>query len=601
MQQEWPPITTDPLYISRLAAGSTILVRPAMILPRAYIMSSINVGISGAAGGFHSHYPGNPHSTVWGSMSWGHLTSKDLISWKHFTTPALVPDQPYDRDGVFTGCMVPPTNSQDSLKVIYSSVRRLPFHWSTPPYPRNAAGLAIAESNDNGETWTKSSENPLLMGEPKGIQVTGFRDPFISEWPALDQLRGQKSLYGLVSGGIDGYGPTVFLYSVPHENVSKWHYLCPLVDMSARFQPSPKWSGNFGINWECVNFLTLKSESTSRVCLILGAEGDVEREHIWNSKHHPHVPPRTVRSLLWMFGDLRAGKDSARVDFTHGGYLDCGSLYAANSFFDSLSKRHIMLAWIPEEDITAGCAKSKGWNGALAIARELFLLSIPSVSRALHSPLSEIASIEKVQDKDGSVTIYTLGIRPVEEITRLRRHCDHVCERHHISLSSSTAHATQVLCSALVTTWELEATITIDPSRCLAVGFSISHNGDPSACTTITFLLLEETISVNKGRPAFNPNIRNCPEQGPFTLFYRTNDQAAEPKDKLEDLCIRIIADADVLEIFANDRFALATMDYSPSGISPAAVSVFADGGPGSAFIENVTVWNGLSSTQKKK
>lgn len=532
-------------------------------------------------------------------MSWGHLTSKDLVSWTPSTTPALVPDRPYDRDGVFTGCMVPPTNSQDSLMVVYSSVSRLPFHWSTLPYPRNAAGLAIAESNDNGETWTKSSANPILMGEPKEVQVTGFRDPYISEWPALDQLRGQKSLYGLVSGGIDGYGPTAFLYSVPHENVSEWHYLCPLVDMSARFQPSQKWSGNFGVNWECANFLTLRSDSTSRVCLILGAEGDVEREHIRNFQNHPHVPPRTVRSLLWMFGDLRAERDSACVDFTHGGYLDCGSLYAANSFFDALSRRHIMHAWIPEEDITAGYAKSKGWNGALAIARELFLLTIPNVTRALHSPLSEIASVEKVPDPDGSVTIYTLGVRPVEEITQLRGQCNNVCERRHISLPSPAGQATEALCFPLFTTWELEATITIDPSRCLEVGFSISHHSDLSIRTVITFSLQAETISVNKESPAFNHNIRNCPEQGPFTLFYRTNDQAVEYKDRLEDLCIRIIADADVLEIFANDRFALATMVYSPGGLGPAAVSAFADGGPGSAFIEDVTVWNGLLSTRE--
>ncbi|KAF3401651.1 Beta-fructofuranosidase, insoluble isoenzyme 1 [Penicillium rolfsii] len=557
-------------------------------------------GYDPATGLYHVFYQCNPHSTEWGSMSWGHLISKDLVSWTPSTTPALIPDQPYDSGGVFTGCMIPPTNSKDSLKVIYSSVSRLPFHWSTPPYPRNAAGLAIAESHDNGATWTKYSGNPILMGEPREVQVTGFRDPYISEWHALDQLRGQKSLYGLVSGGIDGRGPTAFLYSVPQENVSNWHYLCPLVDMCARFQPSQKWSGNFGVNWECANFLTLRSDSTSRVCLILGAEGDVEREHIQRFKNHPHVPPRTVRSLLWMFGDLRAVRDSARVDFTYGGYLDCGSLYAANSFFDVLSGRHIMHAWIPEEDITACYAKSKGWNGALAIARELFLLAIPSVTRALHSPLSEIASVEKVPDGEGSVTIYTLGVRPVKEITQLRGHCNNVCERRHISLPSSAGQATETLCSTLLTTWELEAIITIDPSCCLEVGFSISHNGNPSIRTAITFSLQEETISVNKKSPAMNHNIRNCPEQGPFTLFHRTNYQAVEPKDKLEDLRIRIIADADVLEIFANDRFALATMVYSSGGIGPAAVSAFAEGRPGSALIKDVTIWNGLSSTRKE-
>jgi beta-fructofuranosidase len=368
--------------------------------------------------------------------------------------------------------------------------------------------------------------------------------------------------------------------------------------MPARFQPSPKWSGNFGINWECTNFLTLEFESNNRVCLILGAEGDVEREHIRNFEPGPQIPPRTVRSLLWMFGDLRFEKNSVRVDYTHGGYLDCGSLYAANSFFDPASKRHVMHAWIPEEDITASYAKGKGWNGALAVPRELFLLSIPNVTRALHGPLSDVASVERVPNPDGSAVIHTLGIRPIEEINQLRKGCRHVFQRQHVSLPSSTAGATQALCSTSLATWELEATITIDSSRCLEVGFHVRHNSDMSICTTITFSLQEETISVNKGRSTSDPNIRNCPEQGPFTLFYKADDLAIKPKDKLEDLRIRIISDADVLEVFANDRFALATMVYSPEYFSLAGVSAFAKGGQGSAVIQEVTVWDGLSTTE---
>ena len=563
-------------------------------------MCFINVSTHGAPAGFDLQVAGNPHGTEWGSMSWGHATSKDLVSWIPSTAPALIPDQPYDRHGVFTGCMAPLRDSeQGPMKVVYSSVRYLPFHWSTPPYPCNAAGLAIAESIDGGQTWKKSPENPILMGEPKGLQVTGFRDPFLAEWHALHQLRGENTLYGLVSGGIEGHGPTAFLYSVPHDNISEWRYLCPLVNIPARFQPSSKWSGNFGINWECANFLTLDFESNSRVCLILGAEGDVEREHIRDFKFAPDVPPRTVRSLLWMFGDLRVEENTARVDHTHSGYLDCGSLYAANSFFESVSKRHIMHAWIPEEDIPASHAKDKGWNGALAVPRELFLLSIPNVTRALHSPLSKIKSVEPVPNRDGSATLHTLGIRPVEEIDRLRKHCGHSSKWQHISLPSSLAGGLQELCSTSFATWELEAIITIDSSRCQDVGFHIRHNSDMSTCTTITFSLQEETISVNKERSTRDPNIRNCPEKGPFTLFYSEGNRAVEPQEKLENWRIRIISDADVLEVFANDRFALATMVYSPKDSGPLSISAFANGGHGSAVIEEVNVWDGLSITRK--
>ncbi|KAF9891674.1 hypothetical protein FE257_003686 [Aspergillus nanangensis] len=556
-------------------------------------------GYDPATGLYHLFYQCNPHGTEWGSMSWGHITSKDLIFWTSSTEPALIPGETYDRDGVFTGCMVPPNLKQTSLKVIYSSVRQLPFHWSTPPYPRNAAGLAMAESTDGGKTWTKYLENPILMGEPTDVRVTGFRDPFLAEWPAMRRLHGQECLYGLVAGGIEGHGPTAFLYSVPHDTPSEWQYLCPLVDMPARFQPSQKWSGNFGINWECVNFLTLNSKTDTRMCLIIGAEGDIERDHIKNCELGPHTPPRTIRSLLWMFGNLRMKGDSLRFDYTHGGYLDCGSLYAANSFVDCATQRNIMHAWIPEEDITASYAKAKGWNGALAIPREVFLLSIPNVARALRRPLAEIESIESLLNRDGSSTIHTLGVRPVRELDRQRTSSNSVCQERNLSVPASTVGENLTLCWTSFPSWELEATIVLDGTRCREFGFHIRHDSDMSICTTITFSLQQEQLSINKEKSTYNEDVRNCPEAGPFTLFYLSDTTGAESREVLEKLRIRIISDADVLEVFANDRFALATTVYSPGYSRPTGISAFAVAEEGCASIERVDVWDGLVVSQE--
>jgi beta-fructofuranosidase len=119
-----------------------------------------------------------------------------------------------------------------------------------------------------------------------------------------------------------------------------------------------------------------------------------------------------------------------------------------------------------------------------------------------------------------------------------------------------------------------------------------------SICTTIKFSPQEETLSVNKERSTSDPNIRNCNEQGPFTLFYRTDYLGMEPKDKLESLRIRIISDADTLEVFANDWFALATMVYSPD-IGAAGISAFAKGEQGSTVIEEVNIWEGLPSARR--
>ncbi|MGZ2802039.1 glycoside hydrolase family 32 protein, partial [Pseudomonas aeruginosa] len=53
-------------------------------------------------GTFHVFFQHNPNAPVWGDMHWGHAISKDLLHWTEGPI-ALFPDQPYDKDGVFTG------------------------------------------------------------------------------------------------------------------------------------------------------------------------------------------------------------------------------------------------------------------------------------------------------------------------------------------------------------------------------------------------------------------------------------------------------------------------------------------------------------------
>lgn len=78
-----------------------------------------------------------------------------------------------------------------------------------------------------------------------------------------------------------------------------------------------------------------------------------------------------------------------------GGHLDHGSSYARNSFQYPTSGKRIIHGWIAEEDITCNFARRKGWNGALCISRELFLLCLRNMIGALCTELSDISSVEK--------------------------------------------------------------------------------------------------------------------------------------------------------------------------------------------------------------
>jgi len=56
-------------------------------------------------GEYHLFYQHNPEAAVPRNIVWGHAVSLNLVNWRHLPI-ALRLDQPYDKDGVWTGCMV---------------------------------------------------------------------------------------------------------------------------------------------------------------------------------------------------------------------------------------------------------------------------------------------------------------------------------------------------------------------------------------------------------------------------------------------------------------------------------------------------------------
>lgn len=53
-------------------------------------------------GEYHLFYQYFPYDCKWGTMHWGHATSKDLVMWEHYPI-ALYPTKEYDQNGCFSG------------------------------------------------------------------------------------------------------------------------------------------------------------------------------------------------------------------------------------------------------------------------------------------------------------------------------------------------------------------------------------------------------------------------------------------------------------------------------------------------------------------
>jgi len=218
-------------------------------------------------------YQWHPNHINWGNISWGHATSKDLITWTDVggwennqalalgpagngtVNPNPANGLTYDGLGIFSGTAQPVNlhgEVDGTLSIFYTSVSFLPTSWSIP-YHRGTESVSIAQSHDGGVTWEQYAGNPVVFNPPEGWNVTGWRDPFVHAMPELDTVIGytEPHYYFVLGSGIKGVGPRMPLYSAPASNLTDWTFLGALWEPAdnTTFSTYEK-SGSYGFNFE---------------------------------------------------------------------------------------------------------------------------------------------------------------------------------------------------------------------------------------------------------------------------------------------------------------------------------------------------------------
>ena len=184
-------------------------------------------------GEYHLFYQHNPYGSKWGNMHWGHAISKDLINWEHrpdaITTAAL--------GTIFSGSAVVDTDNTagfgaGAIVAIYTqnSDRQV---------------QSIAYSTDNGRSFTKYENNPVLTSDARD-----FRDPKVfwhketQRWIMLLAVGQEMQIFSssnlkdwaFESSFGEGQGahggvwecPDLFELPVDGTNEKKWVLLCNL-------------------------------------------------------------------------------------------------------------------------------------------------------------------------------------------------------------------------------------------------------------------------------------------------------------------------------------------------------------------------------------
>ncbi len=232
-------------------------------------------------------------------------------------------------------------------------------------------------------------------------------------------------------------------------------------------------------------------------------------------------------------------KNDKFLPSTHGRMTWTDNAYFAPEALVDDKGRQIMWAWI-FDDRPDSLINYYGWNGIYGLPRSLWV------------------------NKDGS-----LGMRPVEELKSLRTNQK---EKKNINVSGNTTlydKANELL--------ELE--ITIQPGSSKQTGVVIGRSADGKEETVIYYDAAEKKLKVDATKSSLLYGRRNI-ESAPFEL------------KKGENLVLNIYVDKGIVEVFANDRQAIARTIYPTLGGT--GVQLFSKGG--TAKVVSVKSWDLVAS-----
>ncbi len=269
-------------------------------------------------GEWHLSYQANPYGTNHGNMHWGHAVSRDLVHWEQL--PAII--APDDLGSIFSGsAVVDAANTAgfgaDALVAIYTSAGR------------GGQRQSIAYSLDNGRTYTKYDNNPVLS-EP---DMRDFRDPKVG-WI------GDKWVMALATG------QTISFYG--SKDLKTWELL-------SRFGEG---IGSHDGVWECPDLLRFEVNGKEKWVLFVS----INPGGPWGGS--------ITQYFIGDFDGRRFKADKLPYPL----WVDPGIDNYAGVTFSNTGDRHVFLGWMSNWQYT-GSTPTRYFRNSMTIPRDLSLKS----------------------------------------------------------------------------------------------------------------------------------------------------------------------------------------------------------------------------------
>ena len=289
-------------------------------------------GFSYYNGKYHMFYQYYPYESKWGPMHWGHAVSENLLDWTYLPV-ALAPDEPYDKDGCFSGSAVTLPDGRHLL--MYTGVTK--EHQKDGSYKDiQRQCLAIGDGTD----YEKYSKNPVIDETklPKGCSRFDFRDPKM--WQKED------GTYACVIGNRPADGSGQILLFTSKDGV-EWKFESILIENNNRF----------GKMWECPDLFELDGK-----WVLLTSPQDMLPEGF---EYH------NGNGTLCMIGTFDEETNTFKEEADQS--IDYGIDFYAPQTVVTPDGRRVMIGWMQNWDTCSIRGAEEPWFGQMSLPRELFL------------------------------------------------------------------------------------------------------------------------------------------------------------------------------------------------------------------------------------